>query len=168
MKLKIVFATLMLAASQLAYAAAPTAAHIKAVHDLLAAMKTEFRMNATAGRVRYASDQQRKDVYAVLAKHKPEEIHTRLAKPVAALVTQETAEEMTKFYLSSYGQKILKDLYNSSAQFAGGSPGSAPTAAEKAMLKNAAFVKADKALKDVDGAIDHEAFLLLQQLINEK
>lgn len=78
---------------------------------------------------------------------------------MARLVSTETATEMTRYYQSSYGQRVLKQTYNSGPSLYDTAP--VPTAKEKAELKRAAFVKADKAFKEAEPAIRHEAFVLL-------
>ena len=166
----IVFAA-VLGSSPLALAAAapaaapvgaPAASHVKPVQDLLAAMQAEKLMRSIAGESRYASDTQRKAVFAKLDKVAPAEVHQRLAAPVARLVSQETALEMTKFYLSSYGQKMLKSTYNSGPSFGDNTP--VPTPAERKLLKRPEYVKANKAFMEAETGIRHEAFLLLQSI----
>ncbi|MFM9437072.1 hypothetical protein ACFDR9_004159 [Janthinobacterium sp. CG_23.3] len=155
------------AAAAPAAAAAPDAAHIAAVHALLAAMQAEKMMRATAGASNYANPQQRQAVYDKLAKVPAEEIYRRLAGPVARLVSSATATEMTRFYGSAYGKRALFQTYNSGASlYPEGAP--TPTPAEKADLKRPAYVAADKALAAAQPAIQHEAFVLLQEIVRKK
>ncbi|MES2150567.1 MAG: hypothetical protein V4508_12345 [Pseudomonadota bacterium] len=147
-----------------ASAAAPDAAQAKAVHDMLAAMQAEKLMRMTAGMSRYADEKQRQAAMAKLDKVTPEEIYTRLAPPVAQLVTAKTAAEMTRFYASSYGKRVLHQTYNSGP---GMYANPAPTAAEKLELKRPAYVKAGKAFKEAEPAIQHATFVLMTQLVRK-
>ncbi|MYM68114.1 hypothetical protein GTP45_14915 [Pseudoduganella sp. FT55W] len=144
----------------------PDANQVKAAHDLLAAMQAEKMMRMTAGMSQYASPAQRKEVMDKVIKLQPELVYSRLALPVAKLLSTETSLEMTKFYQSSYGQKVLHDTYNSGAQLNPSTP--KPTAAETAALKKPAYIAANKEFKANEQAIHHETFLLLKAIINGK
>ncbi|WP_343733146.1 hypothetical protein [Duganella sp.] len=144
----------------------PDAAQIKAAHDLLAAMQAEKMMRMTAGMSKYASPEQRKQVMDKVIKLQPEFVYNKLATPVAKLLSTETALEMTRFYQSSYGKKILQDTYNSSAQLYPSTP--KPTPAEQVELKKPAYLKAEKEFKANEQAIHHETFVLLKEVINGK
>ncbi|RZT11250.1 hypothetical protein SAMN05216319_0271 [Duganella sp. CF402] len=144
----------------------PDAAQVKAAHDLLAAMQAEKMMRMTAGMSQYASPAQRKEVMDKVIKLQPELVYSRLALPVAKLLSTETSLEMTKFYQSSYGQKVLHDTYNSGAQLNPSAP--KPTAAETAALKKPAYLNARKEFQANEQAIHHETFLLLKAVINGK
>ena len=144
----------------------PDAAQIKAAHDLMASMQAEKMMRMTAGMSKYASPEQRKQVMDKVINLQPEFVYTRLATPVAKLLSTETALEMTKFYQSSYGQRVLHDTYNSSAQMYATVP--KPTPAEQADLKKPAYLKADQEFKANEQAIHHETFVLLKEIINGK
>ena len=173
-KMKMLCLAALLASSQIAFAAAaagpaaavapgaPAASHVKPVQDLLAAMQSEKLMRSIASASRYSNEQQRKAVFAKLDKVAPAEIHLRLAAPVARLVSHETALEMTKFYTSSYGQKMLKSTYNSGPSFGDNTP--VPTPAERKLLKQPEYIKANKAMMEAEAGIRHEAFLLLQAI----
>jgi len=145
----------------------PDAAQVKAAHDLLAAMQAEKMMRMTAGMSQYASPAQRKEVMDKVVKLQPEVVYSRLALPVARLLSTETSTEMTSFYQSSYGQKVLQQTYSSGASL-GAPKAPAPTAAEKAALKKPAYVKADQEFKANEQAIQHETFVLLKSVINGK
>lgn len=149
-----------------ATAAAPTAAHLQAVTEMVAAMQAEKLMRSIAGASRYANDAQREDTFAKLGKVPPAQIHQRLARMVAPLVSTETATEMTRYYASSYGQKILKQKYNSGASFSFGPP-QAPkaTAAESKEMKRPAFIKANKEFAAAEEPIRRQGFQLLQQIV---
>jgi hypothetical protein len=148
-------------------AAAPDAAQVKAVHDLLAAMQAEKMMRLTAGSSNYANPQQRQAVYDKLAKVPAQEIYQRLAGPVARLVSGATATEMTRFYGTGYGKRVLFQTYNGGpSMHAGAAP--KPTPAEKAELRRPAYLAADKALAGAQPAIQHEAFVLLQEIVRKK
>ncbi|HEX5342017.1 MAG TPA: hypothetical protein VFX55_05945 [Duganella sp.] len=159
-------AAALLAGAAHAATANPDAAQIKAAHDLLAAMQAEKMMRMTAGMSKYASPEQRKQVMDKVINLQPEFVYTRLATPVAKLLSTETALEMTRFYQSSYGKKVLHDTYNSSAQLYPSAP--KPTPAEQAELKKPAYLKADKEFKANEQAIHHETFVLLKEVINGK
>lgn len=137
----------------------PDAAQVRAAHDLLAAMQAEKMMRATAGMSRYPTPQQRQAVFDKLDKVPAEQIYQRLSIPVARLLSAETAKEMTHYYQSSYGQRVLKQTYNSGPSLFDTAP--VPTAKEKVELKRPAYVKADKAFKEAEPAIRHETFVLL-------
>ena len=168
--MKVLCLAAMLASSQAALAAAPAAApagapaasHVKPVRDMLAAMQAEKMMRSIAGASRYSSETQRKAVFAKLDKVPAADVHQRLAAPVARLVSLETAAEMTRFYGTSYGQKMLKSMYNSGPSYGDNTP--VPTAAERKELKRAQYIKANKAFMQAEQGIRHEAFLLLQAI----
>ncbi len=151
-----------MALSNLAMAAAPDAANIKAVQDLLVAMQSEKKLRMTAGMARYGSDKQRQDVMAKIEKVTASEAAARLAPRIAPFVTTETATEMTRFYQSSYGQKVLTQTYNSGPGMYAKDP--VPTKAEQAELKKPAYLKADKELKAADAAIHKETFTLVTEI----
>lgn len=144
----------------------PDAAQVKAAHDLMAAMQAEKMMRMTAGMSKYASPEQRKQVMDKVIKLQPEFVYTKLATPVAKLLSTETSLEMTRYYQSSYGQKVLHSTYNSSAQLYPQAP--KPTAAEQAELKKPAYLKAEKEFKANEQAIQHETFVLLKEVISAK
>jgi hypothetical protein len=141
-------------------------AHLKAVYGLLESMQAEKLLRMKAGMARYANEQQRAAVAAKVDKVAPQTVYTRLSVPVSQLVTAETAAEMTRFYKSPYGQKVVYAMYNSKAGPWGAKP--QPSAAEKADMKRPAFIKAEKALSDAEAAIGREAFLLVQKIANGK
>jgi hypothetical protein len=149
-----------------AHAATPDATQVQAAHDLLAAMQAEKMMRMTAGTSQYASPAQRKQVMDKVIQLQPEFVYTRLAPPVAKLLSKETAQEMTRFYRSSYGQKVLHDTYNSGAALYPSAP--KPNAAEQVELKKPAYLKAEREFKAQEQALHHEAFVLLKEVINGK
>ena len=157
----------LLAGSVHAATANPDAAQVKAAHDLMAAMQAEKMMRMTAGMSRYASPAQRKEVMDKVIKLQPEVVYSRLALPVARLLSTETSTEMAAYYQSSYGQKVLQQTYNSAASLGGPTVPKA-TAAEKAALKKPAYLKAEKEFKANEQAINHETFVLLKAVINGK
>ncbi|MES2262254.1 MAG: hypothetical protein V4724_27350 [Pseudomonadota bacterium] len=146
-------------------ASAPDAAQVQAAHDLLVAMQAEKLMRMTAGASKFADDKQRQAVMAKLDKIAPEEVYRRLSLPVARLVAADTATEMTRFYTSSYGQRLLKQTYNSGPSLNAGDP--VPTAAEKIELKRPAYLKADQAFQQVKPAIRHEVFVLVKDIVSK-
>jgi hypothetical protein len=161
----------LVATCNVSFATAPVAApaavitvgHVRAVTDLMAAMQMEKMMRSIAGASRYASEQQRNDAYAKLDKVQPAQIYARLAYPLARTISEETAREMAHFYSSSYGKKIVYQMYNSKASF--GEPAlPAATAAERKDMQRPAFIKARKTLAEADDIIRHEGFVLLQAL----
>ncbi|HBZ06917.1 MAG TPA: hypothetical protein DEP03_11250 [Massilia sp.] len=143
-------------------------AHVKAVQDLLGAMQFEFAMRGVASRTRYPSEAQRQAVFARLDKMPPAEIHRRLAPALTRFVSADTAIEMTRFYGTSYGKKVIHSKYNSSAQIM--MPGARATVPpeEKKERKRAAYVTASKELADAEPMFQREAFKLLQAISNEK
>lgn len=148
--------------SEAAPVAAPDASQVKAAHDLLASMQAEKMMRTTAGTSKYASPQQRQAVFDKLDKVPAEVLYQRLSVPVARLVSLETAQEMTRFYQSSYGQRVLKQAYYSGPSLYDQLP--VPNAKEKAELRRPAYLKADKAFKEAEPAIHHETFVLLSAI----
>lgn len=144
----------------------PDAKQVAATHDLLVAMQAEKMMRMTAGMSRYASEAERKNVMDKVTATPSETIYAGLATPVARLLSPETVTEMTRFYKSSYGQKVLNNIYNSGAQLFPSAPKATP--AEQAELKKPAYIKADSEFKANEPAIRHEVFLLLKQIINPK
>jgi hypothetical protein len=160
----------LIATCNASYAAASAAApavitngHVRAVTDLMAAMQMEKMMRSVTGASRYASEQQRAAAYAKLEKTPKEQIYARLAYPLARTISAETATEMARFYSSSYGKKLLNQMYNSRPTY--GEPARpTPTAAERADMQRPAYIKASKALADAEGVIRHEGFVLLQAI----
>ena len=154
------------------FAAAPAAAsaaavitvgHVQAVTELLAAMQMEKMMRGIAGSSHYANDQQRTAAYAKLDKVPPAQIYARLAYPLARTISAETASEMARFYSSSYGKKIVHQMYNSGPSF--GEPAKpAATVAERKDMQRPEFIKASKTLAEANGVIRHEGFVLLQKI----
>lgn len=147
-----------------AQAAAQGPAHVKAVHDLLAAMQAEKTLRGVAARSRYPSEAQRKDVFAKLDRTPPAEVYRRLAAPMAKVISVETATEMTRFYNTPYGKQVIQNKYNSAPQIL--MPGMKPVVPpeEKKERKRAAYVKASKELADAQPVLASEAFKLLQQI----
>ncbi|MGW8391840.1 hypothetical protein [Pseudoduganella sp. HUAS MS19] len=144
----------------------PDAGQVKATHDLLVAMQAEKMMRMTAGMSRYPSEADRKRVMDKVIATPAETIYAGLATPVARLLSPETVTEMTRFYQSSYGKKVLNNTYNSGAQLYPTVP--KPTPAEQAELKRPAYIKADGEFKANERAIHHEVFVLLKRIINPK
>ena len=162
----------LVASSALSFAAAPAAApaagvvtvgHVKAVTELMAAMQMEKMMRTITGASRYASEEQRTAAYAKLDKVPKEQIYARLAYPLARTISAETATEMTRFYTSPYGKKVVYQMYNSKVSY-GEQAGPALTAAERKDMQRPAFIKASKELADADAIIRHEGFVLLQSI----
>jgi hypothetical protein len=157
------------AAPTAAKATAAAPAHVKAVQDLLSSMEAEKVLLGVASRSHYQSQDQRKAVLAKVGKIPPAEVYRRMAPALAASISADTAAEMTRFYNTPYGRKVIYRKYNS----AGGivMPGAArvETVApeEKQERKRAAYVKASKELAAADPAIEHEAFKLLQAINRE-
>lgn len=149
-------------------AAASNPAHVKAVQDLLASMQVEKVLRGVAARSRYASEDQRKAVFAKLDRTPPAEVYQRMAPALAPVISAETAAEMTRFYNTPYGKKVIHDKYNSGTQimFPGAKPVVPPE--EKKERKRAAYVQASKELADAQPMIEREAFKVLQQINKEK
>ena len=164
-KLKFSMAAAGLLMATQVWAAEPDAAHIKAAHDLLVSMQAEKMLRMTAGTSHYANPAQRAEVMDKVIKIQPEYVYSHLALPVARLISTETATEMTRYYASSYGQRVLHHTYNSGPSLYDTDP--EPTAKEKVELNKPAFQKANAEFKKAEGAIHHEAFLLVAE-INRK
>jgi hypothetical protein len=90
-----------------------------------------------------------------------------MAAPLTQVISADTATEMTRFYQTPYGKKVIHNKYNSSSQIM--MPGMKPVVPpeEKKERKRAAYVQASKALADAEPAIEREAFKVLQ-LINKQ
>jgi len=149
-----------------AIAASP--AHVQAVQDLLGVMHVEYELRAVAARTRFPSEAQRKAVMAKLDKMTPAEVHRRLAPTLAGKISSDTALEMTRFYNTAYGKKLIQQKYNSGPQIMMPGMSSAVPPEEKKERKRAAYVQASKELVAAEPAIQHEAFKLLQALNSEK
>lgn len=147
-------------------AAAPDAASVKAAQDLMAAMQAEKLMRMVAGSSRFPNEQARTAAMAKVNRlaQNPAEVYKRLSAPVAKLVSVETAGEMTRFYQSSYGQKVLHQKYNSRASLGGDSAPQA-TKEEKTELKKPAYIKASKEFEAAEPAIRHEVFVLVKSVL---
>lgn len=126
----------------------------------MAAMQAEKLVRTVVGSSCYPNEQQRAAVLAKVEKLLAEEVYKRLSAPVAKLVSAETAAEMARFYQTSYGQKLVKQMYNSGLSF--GEP-AAPqaTAAEKVELKKPSYIKASKEMDVQRSATRHEVFVLV-------
>ncbi|HEX8403829.1 MAG TPA: hypothetical protein VF670_04375 [Duganella sp.] len=146
----------------IAAAAAPDLVQVKAAHDLLQSMQAEKLLRMTAGMSKFPNPAQRELTMAKVEKLTPEMVYTRLSVPVARLVGTETAVEMTRYYQSSYGQKLLQQTYNGAPRMFPVDP--TPTPTEKTALKKPAFVKANTEFKAAEPAIRHEVFLLLSEI----
>ena len=146
-----------------ASAAAHDAAAVKAAQDLLAAMQAEKLVRSVAGSSRYPNEQSRAAAMAKIDKLAPADVYKRLSAPVAKLMSAETAAEMARFYQSSYGQKVLKQQYNSGPSFGDTAPQA--TKEEKADLKKPAYIKASKEFDAAQPAIRHEVFVLVKSLL---
>lgn len=145
---------------------APNAAQVKAAHDLMAAMQTEKMARSVGGGSKFPNEQQRQEFMAKLDKVPAEQVYTRLSAPVAKLLTPETVLEMTRFYQSSYGQKVLQMDYNSRPSMYGAMP--KPTPEEKKALAKPAYVKADQEFQAARSAIRHEVFVLVTEVAKSK
>lgn len=147
---------------------AVTPAHVKAVQDLLGAMQVEKVLKGVAGRSHYASEDQRRAVFAKIDKTPPAEVVQRMAPPLARVISTDTAVEMTRFYGTPYGKKVIYEKYNNRGGIMMPGMVAAVPPEEKKERKRAAYVQASKQLEDAQPAIDHEAFVLLQQINKEK
>jgi hypothetical protein len=154
-------------AAPAAPAAASNATHVKAVQDLLGAMQAEKVLRGVAARSRYQSEAQRQAVFAKLDRMPPAQVYQHMAAPLTQVISADTATEMTRFYQTPYGKKVIHNKYNSSSQIM--MPGMKPVVPpeEKKERKRAAYVQASKALADAEPAIEREAFKVLQ-LINKQ
>jgi hypothetical protein len=109
-----ILATLALAFTMSgARAGAENPEHLKAVTAMFEAMEAEKMLRVTASNSRFNSDQHRATVFAKIDKVPAQQVYARMAGPVANFLSAETAREMTRFYLSSYGKKLLNQTYNS-------------------------------------------------------
>lgn len=165
--LKALSAAALLAVAAWAGAAEPDAAGIKAAHDLLAAMQADKKLRMIAGSSHYSDAAQRQAVLSKLDKVPAEEIYRRLAPSVAQLLSADTSAEMTRFYQSSYGKRVLTQTFNSGPSlYAPAAP--TPSAAEKVQLRQPAYLKAEKAFSAAEPAIDHQTFVLMTELAKAK
>jgi hypothetical protein len=149
-------------------AAAASSVHVKAVQDLLGAMQIEKVLGGVAARSRYQSQAQRQAVLAKVDKVPAAEVYQRLAPPLARVISADTAVEMTRFYNTPYGKKVIYKKYNSEAQMIMPGMKRVIPPEEKKERKRAAFVQASKELADAEPVIEHEAFNLLQLINKEK
>lgn len=147
-------------------AAAPDAAAVKAAQELLAAMQAEKLVRSVAGASRFPNEQARVAAMAKVDKltQTPANVYQRLSAPIAKLLSADTVTEMTRFYQSSYGQKVLKEKYNSHARL-GGEAAPEATKEEKAALKKPAYLKASKEFDAAEPAIRHEVFVLVKSAL---
>jgi hypothetical protein len=131
-------------------------------------MQVEKVLRGVASRSRYPSEAQRQAVFAKLDKMPPAEVYQRLAPQLAHVISADTATEMTRFYNTPYGKKVIYRKYNSAGQIL--MPGMRPVVPqeEQKERKRAAYVQASKQLADAEPVIEHEAFKLLQQIDKEK
>ena len=168
--LSLVFAHPAFAATTMtaAQAAVSGPAHVKAVQDLMGALKAENVLRGVAARSRYANDAQRQAVFAKLDKIAPAEVHRRLAPTLVRAISADTALEMTRFYQTPYGKKVIHGKYNSSAQFVMPGMAAAVPPEENKERKRAAYVQASKELAAAEPVIEREPFKLLQAIIKEK
>jgi hypothetical protein len=159
---------LSLAFAPAAQAAAPATAHVKAVQDLLGAMQVEKVLRGVASRSRYQSDAQRQAVFAKIDKTPPAEVYQRLAQPLAAVISADTAAEMTRFYHTPYGQQVIYRKYNNRGGIMMPGMREVVPPEEKKERQRAAYVNASTELAKAEPVIEHEAFKLLQEINKEK
>lgn len=155
-------------AAPAAKAAAASPEHVKAVQDLLGAMEAEKVLRGVAARSRYANQAQRDAVFAKLDKVPPAEIYQRMAPALAKDISLDTATEMTRFYKTPYGKKVIFGKYNSSGGVMMPGMREVVPPEEKKERKRAAYVQASQQLAAAQPAIEHEAFVLLQAINKEK
>jgi hypothetical protein len=151
-----------------AQAAAPAPSHVKAVQDLLGAMQVENVLRGVAARSRYPSDAQRKAVFAKIDKTPPAEVYQRLAPALAAVISADTAAEMTRFYHTPYGKQVIYRKYNNRGGIMFPGMREVVPPEEKKERKRAAYVNASTELAKAEPVIEHEAFKLLQAIDKEK
>jgi hypothetical protein len=151
-----------------AQAAAPAPSHVKAVQDLLGAMQAENVLRGVASRSRYQSDAQRKAVFAKIDKTPPAEVYQRLAPALAAVISSDTAAEMTRFYHTPYGKQVIYRKYNNRGGIIFPGMREVVPPEEKKERKRAAYVNASTELAKAEPVIEHEAFKLLQAIDKEK
>ena len=149
-------------------AAAASTAHVQAVQNLLGVMHVEYELRAVAARTRFPTEAQRKAVNAKLDNMPPAEVHRRLAPSLTRVISLDTATEMTRFYGTPYGKKVIHQKYNSGPQIVMPGMSGAVSPEEKKERKRAAYVQASQELAAAEPTIQHEAFKLLQALNNEK
>jgi len=149
-------------------AAAASPAHVQAVQDLLGVMHAEYELRTVAARTRFPTDAQRKAVNAKLDSMPPAEVHRRLAPSLAGVISARTATEMTRFYNTPYGKKLIQQKYNSGPQIMMPGMSGAVSPEEKKERKRPEYVQASKELAAAEPAIQHEAFKLLQALNSGK
>jgi hypothetical protein len=131
-------------------------------------MQAEKVLRGVASRSRYPSEAQRQAVFAKLDKMPPAEVYQRLAPQLTHVIAAATATEMTRFYNTPYGKKVIYSKYNSSAQIIMHGMKAAVPPEELKERKRAAYVQASKELADAQPMIEHEAFKLLQLINKEK
>jgi hypothetical protein len=131
-------------------------------------MQVENVLRGVAARSRYQSEAQRKEVFAKIGKTPPAEVYQRMAPPLARVISADTATEMTRFYQSPYGKQVIHDKYNNRGGIVMPGATAAVPPEEKKERKRAAYVKASKELADAQPAVEHEAFVLLQQINKQK
>jgi hypothetical protein len=163
-----VFAATAAPAAPAGQTAVTNPAHVKAVQDLLGAMQVEKVLRGVAARSRYQSDAQRQAALAKVDKVPPAEVYQRLAPPLARVISDDTAIEMTRFYNTPYGKQLIYRKYNSSGGIMMPGMTAAVPPEEKKERKRAAYVQASKQLAEAEPVIEHEAFVLLQMINKEK
>jgi hypothetical protein len=151
-----------------AQAAAPAPSHVKAVQDLLGAMQAENVLRGVASRSRYQSDAQRKAVFAKIDKTPPAEVYQRLAPALAAVISADTAAEMTRFYHTPYGKQVIYRKYNNRGGIIFPGMREVVPPEEKKERKRAEYVNASTELAKAEPVIEHEAFKLLQAINKEE
>jgi hypothetical protein len=151
-----------------AQAAAPAPSHVKAVQDLLGAMQAENVLRGVASRSRYQSVAQRKAVFDKIDKTPPAEVYQRMAPALAAVISADTAAEMTRFYHTPYGKQVIYRKYNNRGGIMFPGMREVVPPEEKKERKRAAYVNASTELAKAEPMIEHEAFKLLQAIDKEK
>jgi hypothetical protein len=149
-------------------AAAPSAAHLKAVQDLLGVMQVDKVLLGVASRSHYQSQAQKQAVFDKLGKTPPDEVVRRLAPSLTQVISFDTALEMTRFYNSPYGKQVIYRKYNKRGGIIMPGMRELISPEEKKERKRSAYVQASKELADAEPVIEHEAFKLLQQINKEK
>jgi hypothetical protein len=141
---------------------------VKAVQDLLGAMQAENVLRGVASRSRYQSVAQRKAVFDKIDKTPPAEVYQRMAPALAAVISADTAAEMTRFYHTPYGKQVIYRKYNNRGGIMFPGMREVVPPEEKKERKRAAYVNASTELAKAEPMIEHEAFKLLQAIDKEK
>lgn len=157
----------MHAAAAPASATAVDAAHLKVVEQMMAAMQAEKKMRNTVWTSRFRTEEVKKTTAEKFEQVPVPRLYRELATRSLPHISKETAIEMTRFYESNYGKKVVHAMYNNSAAL-NPTGGPRPSAADQKIISSPAFQKANDALLAAEPELRKIRLALLMDIANNR